>query len=128
MKLSPSNEEILKTFKEIMTFLKKERKSKGNIKNPDLAKKVGITGNYLSALENGRVTPSIETFLRYLIHSGFDLSGFLKLEIKQKKPDSELVRLKDEVSKKLAILDENQLQFILEQIKLTQMIKIKLKR
>lgn len=108
-----------------MRHCRLERKAKRPISNDALAKQLQVTPNYVSALENGRAMPSLETFLRYLLVVGFDTQVLLKLSFPGTSTETELSRLRSKIYELIQTSDEHQLRFLLEQIRIAQAFKIK---
>lgn len=120
---------IKSEFREIMLCLKTERNSKFPIKGKELALKLSKTINYVSAIENGNEFPSFKLFLNYLLICNFDISPLKKLKIKESNnsKDENLASKRAELIEKTFSLSEDQISFVLEQIKLSENYKLKQK-
>ncbi len=114
-------------LKEIMGECKKERKAKTKISNKQFAAKLEITENYLSALENGRVVPSLQLFLRYLLLSGFDVSPLTALQIN----DTPATRAEDKTKialiQKIHSATEGHVAYLAEQSKVADLFDLQIK-
>lgn len=112
--MKPMDKEVLALLKRVMSQCKKERKTHTRFPNRMLAKQLGITENYISALESARAIPSIKTFLKYLLINGFDIGPLENLQItggKLMKPSS---KLKVSLMRKIDSFDHEQLVALLE--------------
>ena len=121
------DKEVLALFKDIMLQCKRERKSKTKVTNKQLATKLGITENYISALESGRAVPSIPVLLKYFLIGGFDVSPLSNLEIKDKELLKSTSKLKSNLIQKIYTLDDEQLGYLAEQVKLAELFNLKIK-
>ena len=74
--------EIKKLFKDMMLHCRAERKAMSDSSLRQIAKEIGTTENYLSAVENGREYPSVPVLLRYLLVNGFDVTPLRTLKLK----------------------------------------------
>lgn len=121
-----SEQEAGEKFKLVMQQCKRERRAKTKLTNRNLASQIQISENYLSAFESARAIPSVTTFFRYLMASGFDLSPLLSMEIK----NAELLKinspLKTALLQKLYTCSEAQIAFLTEQSKLADLFDFKL--
>ena len=61
-KLDNLNDSVETLLKDLALHCKRERRAKTKTTLRSLSKKLDVSENYLSALENGRVTPSMKTF------------------------------------------------------------------
>lgn len=121
------DKEVSALFKEIMLQCKRERKAKTKVSNKELAAELGITENYISALENGRAVPSIPVLLKYLLIGGFDVSSLTSLEIRDKTLLKPASKLKSSLVQKIYTLDDEQLGYLAEQVKLAELFNLKIK-
>ena len=110
-----------------MQRCKHERKAKTNLSIRELAKRIGKTENYVSSIENGREIPSLRTFLKYLIACDFDTNALKQLSIDQEGSSSES-RARETLINKIYSLDENQVHFLVEQTKVSEIFKVKTKK
>lgn len=110
-----------------MLQCKRERKAKTKVSNKELAANLGITENYISALENGRAVPSIPVLLKYLLTGGFDVSPLTSLEIRDKNSLKPMSKLKSSLVQKICTLDDEQLGYLAEQMKLAELFNLKIK-
>lgn len=111
-------------FKEIMQRCKAERRRKNDMTYKDLAKKLDKTVGYVSAFESGRAYPSIKTFLRYLIVNGFDPEPLKGLRIDGGDDDPE-TSVRNELLRKINLLDYNQMKFLLEQTRIAEFVAMR---
>lgn len=119
--------EVKELLKEVMTQCKRERKAKTKLSNKQLAAKLEITENYLSALESARATPSLQMFFRYLIQSGFDVSSLKFLEINEKEMLRPLSKMRSSVVQKIYSLDEDQIGYLSEQTRIAELFDLRIK-
>lgn len=121
--------EIEKLFKEIMLHCRAERRAASGRSLRDLAKELGTTENYLSAVENGREMPSLPVLIRYLLINGFDLEPLRTLSIPKKaRANDPEVKNKVALIDKIYSLDADQVQFLAEQAKVATNLRLKMKR
>ncbi len=105
-------ERVLSLFADVMAHCKAERKAKTKVSLRQLARQVGVTENYLSAIENGREIPSLQVFLKYLYCCGFNLDLLHSLAIER------LPRGKESLVKEQAHLARKVYSLSLEQVSL----------
>ena len=125
-KLEP---EVRKLFREIMLNCKRQRKAAAGATLRELARRMEISENYLSSIENGRVFPSIKVFLAYLVLNSFDLSALRQLSIgraPQGAVGAHGVRL--ELLSSISAMNEVQLDFMVQQAKLVEDYKVRSRR
>jgi transcriptional regulator with XRE-family HTH domain len=115
-----------------MRRCKLERETRTTLTSAELAKRLRLTPNYLSALENGRAIPSMETFLRYLTAVGFDLRPLLRLSVTKSRWTAReatgLKPLRQELVDQLETLGEPQLRFLAEQIRISEVLDLKVRK
>lgn len=113
-------------FREIMFRCRQERKLKSGLTVRDLSKRLGITENYLSSIENGREMPSLKTFLEYLTTAGFETSPLLQLVINQLQNEGKgEQRERTKLVQKVYSLNNEQVKFMLEQAKVAEFFRMK---
>lgn len=111
-------------FKEIMQRCKAERRRKNDITYKELAKRLDKTVGYVSAFESGRAYPSIKTFLTYLLVNRFDpepLKG-LRIDAGESAPET---AVRDELLRRINLLDYNQMKFLLEQTRIAEFVAMR---
>ncbi|HMQ11350.1 MAG TPA: helix-turn-helix domain-containing protein [Oligoflexia bacterium] len=112
MKKNNIDQQAKALLEEIMAQCKQERKKHSQIKSKDVAKKLGMTANYVSSIESLRSTPALLTFLKYLIINDFDLLPLKNLRIRQKYGSK--TQLKSETMDIMSKFDESQMAYIFE--------------
>lgn len=117
------DKQIASLFQKIIKNCQKQRKTKTSTSLRDLAKALGKTENYLSAVENGREFPSLQTFLTYLLILGFDLEPLNKLSVPlEAKTTKTLEPEKVALINKIYDLESKQVSFLMEQSKVAETI------
>lgn len=114
-------------LKEVMVQMKKERKAKTKMNNKQFAAKLEITENYLSAFENGRVVPSLQLFLRYLLLSGFDVSTLTSLKISDTQATRPTNKVKTALIQKIYSADDGHVAYLAEQSKIADLFDLQIK-
>lgn len=105
-----------------------ERKSKTDRTTRSLAGDLGKTENYISAIENGRVLPSMKTFLHYLVVNGFDPEPLTQLSISEFSEGKISGQKKSDLIDRIYQLDEDAVNFLAEQAKVAEGFKLKVKK
>ena len=126
--MKPGEDKIQQVFEAVMQQCKAERKAKTKTTLRQLAQDLGATENYLSAVENGREFPSMRLFIKYLLTNGFDIGGLKGLEIKpvSSKLEKEM-KHKHTLAQKIYALNPEQIEYLAEQVSLTERYGIKKK-
>jgi transcriptional regulator with XRE-family HTH domain len=114
-------------FREVMTNCKAERKAKSKLSNKQLAKTLEITENYISALESARATPSLRLLFKYLIACGFDDASLKELSINDPNTIRPQNKERQTLIQKVYSLDDEQVGFLIEQVKVAEVFNMKIK-
>ena len=128
LRVEKSNPEVQTLFREIMRQCQRERKAKSDLTIRNLSSRLDKTENYLSSIENGREFPSLKTFLHYLLVLGFDVQPLTKLAIDSEQLESAGAQRRSELIEKVDSLDDDQVDFLLEQSRLADTYRVKGKR
>lgn len=122
--LDKLEEKLEELYYRIIKRCRSQRKSRSRIKIRALASQMGLTENYLSAVENAREFPSLKTFLKYLLLLGFDTKPLENLEIAPEQLNKNIENTeKGELIGKILRLDQDQVSFLIEQAKLAEIFK-----
>lgn len=122
-------EEIKHIFEEIMRQCKAERKAKTKKTIRELSKDIGVTENYISAIESGREVPSLTLFIKYLLCNNFDLSALKCLEIQSSSSSKDKeVKEKQILARKIYSLSTDQVEFLSQQASMVESYGINKKK
>lgn len=118
---------VVDLLKTIMLQCKRERKAKTKLSNKQLAGRMGITENYLSAFESARAIPSLQTFLQYLKFSGFDVSPLKNLEIRESESLRPIDKDRAALIARIYTLEDDQVGYLKEQLKIAELFDLRIK-
>ena len=111
--------ELEKLKKQLWLNLEKERKRASKQTSKDLANSMGIGEGFLSAVVNGRKEPFFDTFIKYIVYSGF-LSSLTDLKVCEEKL-GEHIKIRNKI---FALISENEnTDFLKALLKIIQILK-----
>ncbi len=119
---------VRELFVKLMKNCKVQRRLNGGLSVRALAAELSKTENYISAVENGRVFPSMRVFLKYLIMSGFDTEPLLSLRANKKPVKRETKSAsRTRLLEKVYSLEPNQIDYMLAQADLAKALELRSK-